>query len=103
MGAEQFSARASGRTAQEAFGRAVQEAQYEHGHGGYTGTIAEKSKFKMLAPNAGESPKDCIRRCLDDDAGWWNDKWGPAACVELGPNPKVPGENLYCFFGWASS
>jgi len=35
--------RAKGKTAQEAFDAAVAQARHEYGHGGYTGTIAEKS------------------------------------------------------------
>lgn len=48
MGACDFSVIIHARTAEEAFDIAVQEAQYEHGHGGYTGTIAEKSDFVMI-------------------------------------------------------
>ena len=31
--------------AREAFNDAIRDAAWEHGHGGYTGTIAEKSNF----------------------------------------------------------
>lgn len=103
MGAEQFCTRASGKNAQEAFKNAVENARYEYGHRGYTGTIAEKSSFKMVTPNPAEAPKDCVDRCLDDDNHFCQDKGGPAACVEIGPNQKKAGENTYCFFGWASS
>lgn len=48
MGACDFETRSWGKTAQEAFRKAVGDAQYEHGHGGYTGTIAEKDDFKDL-------------------------------------------------------
>ena len=50
MGATDFSQDASGKSAKEAFSRAVEQAQYEHGHGGYSGTIAEKGGdgFVML-------------------------------------------------------
>ena len=43
MGATQFSNIGVGKDLGEAFQRTVRRAQYEHGHGGYTGTIAEKS------------------------------------------------------------
>jgi len=33
---------------QNAFGLLVEEAQYENGHGGYTGTIAEKRDFVVI-------------------------------------------------------
>jgi hypothetical protein len=42
MGAANFETVSSGKTAKEAFSRAVERAQYEYGHGGYSGTIAEK-------------------------------------------------------------
>jgi hypothetical protein len=48
MGACDFQSIAVGKTAQEAFRAAVEEAAYEHGHGGYTGTIAEKQDFVMI-------------------------------------------------------
>ena len=48
MGAEVFESYAQGATAAEAFHNAVNEAQYLHGHGGYTGTIAEKSSFVLI-------------------------------------------------------
>jgi len=37
-------------TARAAFDGAVEDAKYEHGHGGYTGTIAEKQSFVMIDP-----------------------------------------------------
>jgi hypothetical protein len=42
MGANGFDTIALGKTADEAFVNAVKDAQWEFGHGGYTGTIAEK-------------------------------------------------------------
>jgi hypothetical protein len=43
MGAVNFYCEAEGKTLQDAFRSAVDEAYYEYGHRGYTGTIAEKS------------------------------------------------------------
>lgn len=55
MGASTFSdtvAKGKGtRTAQEAFEALRREAQYQSGHGGYTGTIAEKFAFHMIDPH----------------------------------------------------
>jgi hypothetical protein len=48
MGAETFETFGYGKTAQEAFSVARKDAQYEHGHGGYTGTIAEKQNFTVI-------------------------------------------------------
>lgn len=104
MGAEQFVTRATGASASEAFSRAVEQAQYDYGHAGYTGTIAEKRGFKLVTPNGpGESPKQVVERCLEDDRHFCQDKWGDAGAVDAGPNPKNPKERIFIFFGWASS
>lgn len=103
MGGEQFSNKASAPTAQKAFASLVEKARYDHGHAGYTGTIAEKHEFQMEHPRAGESPADCVKRCQADESHFSDDKWGPAACVDLGPDPKNPAHHVFIFFGWASS
>ncbi len=91
MGAYDFTQTAKGRNAAEAFSNAVTEAAYEHGHGGYTGTCAEKREFLMVMRRAEESVDECVYRLTES-----NDKWGPAFCLDLGG-----GEFL--FFGLASS
>lgn len=96
MGACDFRTRASGATAREAFNTAREDAQYENGHAGYTGTIAEKGSFKEIAVPAGKDPEDYAEELMDNDDPRISDKWGPAGCVKVGP-----GE--YLFFGWASS
>ena len=48
MGASDFITIAKGTTAQKAFASAQEDACYEHGHGGYTGTIAEVNSFRMI-------------------------------------------------------
>jgi hypothetical protein len=69
MGAHYFATAAWGKTPQAAFQAAQERARWEHGHGGYTGTIAEKHdfalftvpprmtarKFEMLVSEAAES------------------------------------------------
>ena len=52
MGAETFEIFGYGKTAREAFSAAREDAQYEHGHGGYTGTIAEKDSYVRIDLNA---------------------------------------------------
>lgn len=54
MGADTFTTTAKGRTAREAFGAAREDACHWHGHGGYTGTVAEKSDFVMIADTGKE-------------------------------------------------
>lgn len=52
MGADTFEIFGYGKTAREAFSAAREDAQYEHGHGGYTGTIAEKDSYVRIDLNA---------------------------------------------------
>jgi hypothetical protein len=49
MGRLEFVEYAEGMDIAAAFAAAVAEAQYEYGHGGYTGTIAEKDAFGYVA------------------------------------------------------
>lgn len=107
MGADTFIVHSEGKTAQAAFDAAVSRAQYDHGHAGYTGTIAEKYEFQMVPPPANLA--DMNMREVEDyiyglfrfdnepkDRPFWDDKWGPAAGMKV-------GEEDYYFFGWASS
>lgn len=102
MGGCDFEVEVTGKTAQEAFDSARKEAQWDHGHSGYTGTIAEKGDFVMFTLPEGENPYKYIERVFEEDdeiperlqqvAG---DKWGPAACFQLAPD-------RWLFFGIAS-
>lgn len=110
MGAEQFSTTARGKTAQEAFDNARDEAWYDHGHAGYTGTIAEKPGFVMAVQGIvydGEGLANAIADGEPRPVGvfkdtWqrlcnaYEDKWGPALCIQTGPEE-------FLFFGIASS
>lgn len=96
MGAQTFATVAKGKTAQKAFDHARDEAAWEHGHGGYTGTIAEKSNFVMIPAVEGEKPMDTAERLIDEGDPRVDDKWGPAGCIDC-------GDGKYLFFGWASS
>lgn len=53
MGATTFSTYGYGKTAQDAFRQAVEQAQWDYGHGGYTGTIAEKHSYVVARVPAG--------------------------------------------------
>jgi len=60
MGATNFYTEADGDTMAEAFHNAVQDAYYWHGHGGYSGTIAEKpgaTKFSVPLTALPEPPE----------------------------------------------
>ncbi len=96
MGAQTFMTAARGKTAREAFQNAVDAAQYERGHGGYTGTIAEKHEFTVLRVPENATPWQYAATLMNNDDHRISDKWGPAGCVKL-------DTDRYLFFGWASS
>jgi hypothetical protein len=115
MGAEEFMTMAVGKTAQEAFLIARDEAAHECGHGGYTGTIAEKDTFVLIEPFASPiratEPAKIREEARDrrthaqflvrEDDARIADKWGPAGCIPLDTQPD--GRIRYLFFGNAAS
>ena len=78
---------------EERFHQLVEDCLYTYGHGGYTGTFAEKDSVQVIAPLNG-SPEWTQERarlhCQDN-----NDKWGPAYAYWLG------GDRWY-IGGWCS-
>ena len=48
MGTDSFITTGSGRTAREAFDAAREDARDEYGHGGYTGSVAEKASMLLI-------------------------------------------------------
>lgn len=99
MGAQEFSNLVPGDTVREAFSKGVDQAAWEHGHGGYTGSLAEKHSYVVINPGKVYSKEDAFElsdKLLEDDDDRVNDKWGPAGALE------VEG-GQWLFFGWASS
>ena len=96
MGAECFQHKASGDSAEEAFRAAREEAFYECGHSGYTGTIAEKTEFTIIELPAGKDAEDYAEELIDEGDTRIQYKWGPCGCIAM-------GNRRYVFFGWASS
>ena len=108
MGACDFYDIGFGKTAKKAFADLVSQAQYDHGHSGYSGTIAEKNNFTMIPlPEHQGTPLEYAAKLIEDDDAHINDKWGPAGCIELPLTDKDkkehPGLRKFLFFGWASS
>lgn len=97
MGASTFCISARGATATAAFQTAYTEACYEHGNGGYTGTIAEKSSFVMIEVPADQTGDvwGYAQGLIDEGDPRIDDKWGPAGCIDQ-------GQGNFVFFGWAS-
>ena len=103
MGATTFTDLSRSPTSDSAFESLVQEAQYQYGHNGYTGTIAEKHTFTMASetPLKMQNAYDLAHSLLDTE---YNSKWGPAGCIEIISEPKSKDQTdkLFLFFGWAS-
>lgn len=98
----------------DVFDRLVQDARWEYGHGGYSGTIAEKHGFTHIprpARKSAHATADALRKSAPADHPV-HDKWGPAVCVTLSPAETTKLKRLYgragsrgtayLFFGWAS-
>jgi hypothetical protein len=96
MGATEFMCSDSGKSANEAFKNAIKQAQYDYGHSGYTGTIAEKDKFVMITLPKGENPVAYANKLLDEGDSRIDDKWGACGCI------AIPESDEYLFFGIAS-
>lgn len=105
MGADWFESEAQGISLQEAFALAVQRAQWEHGHAGYTGTIAEKEDVVDVLNGEVAADREAAQVIVDrfnrDETSPINDKWGPAGAVRYGLGAGQ--QQNWVFFGWASS
>jgi hypothetical protein len=97
MGANTFYTHEEGPTAKAAFSAVVSQAQWEHGHSGYTGSIAEKHEFTLIELPEGRTPDEYADELIHTGDPRVDDKWGPAGCI------KIPGKDEWLFFGWASS
>lgn len=106
MGAQTFIADVESESCAQAFKEVTDQARYDYGHAGYSGTIAEKHEFQCV-----DGPDDVASMSTGDIYAWideqltnvngedppfWDDKWGPAACLKV-------GDGRFFFFGWASS
>lgn len=96
MGAEVFIQVGEGETAKKAFNKAYDEACYDYGHRGYTGSMAEKDCFVEIELPEGKTAEEYANELIDNDDPRIDDKWGPAGCIKI-------EDGKYLFFGWASS
>jgi len=87
MGSSSFTAYASGATPEEAFKHAVRDAKYDSGHGGYTGTIAEKEGMGLLEITVPAEYKgkeqDYVEMMKWDRNPRIADKFGPTGYIKL--------------------
>ncbi len=96
MGAQSFRHQARGVNATKAFKAAREEAAYNHGHAGYTGTVTEKLDFVMIPLPEGRTAHEYADELISIGDDRIADNWGPAGCIQV-------SEDLFLFFGWASS
>lgn len=94
MGATTFLTIQAGSTADEAFVAARERALHEHGHGGSTGSIAEKHTFLLLDAQARPRAEALSRAQKLVREARFHDRDGPAGCI------SVEGGS-FLFFGWA--
>lgn len=85
MGASTFEDYGYGKTPEQAFNSAVADSQYENGHGGYTGTLAEKHSFVVIpVPDEWKGNEEKYAyHLIDENDPRIDDKWGPAGCILL--------------------
>jgi len=113
MGAHTFHITIGGKGMDEgkAYASACRDAQYEHGHDGYNGTISTTNGIVKF--EAGKRrPENVIREILDREDSVV-EKWGPAGCIEMkgaelkrwkaANGLKGTRARAFHFFGWAAS
>ena len=85
MGATNFETYAEGTDVAAAFTAAVEQAEFEHGHSGYTGSIAEKDEFLVISgvdPLPLADARKLARTILDSNP-LVDDKYGPAGAIPV--------------------
>lgn len=115
MGGVTFETVAFGKTPEEAFNKAREEAREWHGRAPYSGTIKEKDTFTEIPKEEykGRDRRKFARELISDGDDRVDDKWGPAGAVSLKgtqegkqyrENNGLKGKHgaVWLFFGWAS-
>lgn len=103
MGASVFDQIAFGKDAKEAFAHGHEQACYEHGHGGYSGSLAEKAEVVVIEerPMPLAEARAMAAGLVQQGDPRIDDKWGPAGAIRLEDVDGSPGQR-WLFFGWAS-
>ncbi|GAB2992541.1 hypothetical protein GCM10027184_53550 [Saccharothrix stipae] len=85
MGAEIFSTYAEGVDVAAAFRAAVEQAQYDDGHDGSTGAIAEKDHYVVIdgGPLSLSEAEALADRLIEGRDSRVDDKWGPAGAIAV--------------------
>lgn len=85
MGANEFHNLAEGPDVATAFSNAYDQAVHEHGHGGYSGSLAEKRDYVVMVqqPVSQVAAYALARQFLEDQDERIDDKWGPAGAIPV--------------------
>lgn len=72
-----------------AFREAAERAAYENGHGGYTGSLAEKRSYTVIdkLPRSRSDAQAYASALIDANDERVNDKWGPAGALAVADDP----------------
>ena len=100
MGACNFITFCKGTSAQDAFEYLVSEAEWEHGHNPYNGTISTtrlKKGHVQVAEVWSEAAREAAIKLAEADG--WGEKWESRA-VYCGKTES--GSVMWAFYGWAS-
>ena len=100
MGAHNFITFGEGKTAREAFDALVREAEWEHGHDPYNGTISTTSMSRKPPKVIRKryTPKARTEAIEVAEADGWGEKWESRA-IDCG---ATKGGHMWAFYGWAS-
>jgi len=104
MGAQEFYVDSNETKLTRGFALAVEDARWEYGHGGYTGTIGEKTGVQRRhftvngeLPTRQEAVQEAERRMGTDEV---NSKWDDAEAFKY---QNEDGSEGWLIFGLASS
>lgn len=97
MGASVFYHSVKAEAVADAFALAQAEARYEYGHGGYSGTIAEKPGWVVIqsTPVDSDTAHKMADSLIDAEDPRIDNKWGDAGAIAM-------TDGSWLFFGWAS-
>ncbi|GAA2617275.1 hypothetical protein [Paractinoplanes durhamensis] len=89
MGADTFTHYQAGADAETAFVQARKEALHQHGHGGYSGTLAEKDTFLVITdqPMSAQAAKALAGELIERNDPRIEDKRGPAGAIASRSQP----------------
>lgn len=100
MGADSFFNSGLGDDPKTIFKILVKQARHDYGNDGYTGTIAEKTEFKIVSnvpmPKSYWQSDKALKKYGDGE------KWGPALAAPYCEENKTGLIIGWVFWGWAS-